>query len=129
MRKRDEDFLEPDLTPLIDVVFILLIFFLVTSVFKKQELAMILNLPKSGTSESIDQKLKKLVIEMKDNSVFINDKEVQYKELTSILKNNDSNMTIQIRSDKDTRYYKVIEVLDILKENNFLNINLITQKR
>ena len=36
-----------DLTPVIDVVFILLIFFIVTSVFKKDELALMLDLPEA----------------------------------------------------------------------------------
>jgi biopolymer transport protein ExbD len=45
MKRREA--LVPDMTPLIDVVFILLIFFIVTSVFKKEELALLLNLPDS----------------------------------------------------------------------------------
>ena len=45
MKRREP--LTPDLTPLIDVVFILLIFFIVSSVFKKEELALMLSLPVS----------------------------------------------------------------------------------
>ena len=39
MKKRSRETLSPDLTPLIDVVFLLLIFFMVSTVFKKEELA------------------------------------------------------------------------------------------
>ena len=50
-----------DLTPIIDVVFILLIFFIVSSVFKKDELALVLNLPTSSAQE-IELKQKEIII-------------------------------------------------------------------
>jgi biopolymer transport protein ExbD len=40
-----------DMTPLIDVVFLLLIFLLITTTFKKKQLALELNLPRAGQSE------------------------------------------------------------------------------
>ncbi|MFY4744115.1 ExbD/TolR family protein, partial [Aliarcobacter butzleri] len=49
------------LTPVIDVVFILLIFFIVTSVFKKKELALLLDLPTSNAKE----------MEVKEEQIFI----------------------------------------------------------
>lgn len=128
MKKRDEEFLEPDLTPLIDVVFILLIFFLVTSVFKKQELAMILNLPSSESTEKSKIETKDTTIEMKDNQIVIAGKKIKLENLDTFLKDRDNKGVVHIRSDKMTRYYKVISVLDVLKRNNFTNINLVTEK-
>ena len=61
MKKRE--ILTPDITPLIDVVFILLIFFIVSSVFKKDELALVLNLPTSSAKE-IELKQKEIIIEL-----------------------------------------------------------------
>ena len=49
MKRRES--LGLDLTPVIDVVFILLIFFIVTSVFKKDELALVLDLPSSNAKQ------------------------------------------------------------------------------
>jgi len=43
MKRREH--IAPDLTPLIDVVFLILIFFMVSSTFKKEELALLLTLP------------------------------------------------------------------------------------
>ena len=40
-----------DITPLIDVVFLLVIFLLITTTFKKKQLALELNLPRAGQSE------------------------------------------------------------------------------
>ena len=64
MRKRSREASTIDLTPLIDVVFLLLIFFMVSTVFKKEELALILNLPSGETSESKSNNNKSLQIEV-----------------------------------------------------------------
>ena len=129
MKKRDDEFLEPDLTPLIDVVFILLIFFLVTSVFKKEELSMILNLPKSESGETSNSKdTKKIVIEVKNNKYLLSGKEIQSSDLNKILKTFNSKRPVHIRSDRETPYYKVVDILDELRKNKFTEINLITVK-
>ncbi len=61
MKRRES--LGLDLTPVIDVIFILLIFFIVTSVFKKEELALILDLPTSSAKEmKIDDEQIQLLI-------------------------------------------------------------------
>ncbi|MFA7092415.1 MAG: biopolymer transporter ExbD, partial [Arcobacteraceae bacterium] len=73
MKRREK--LNTDLTPLIDVVFILLIFFIVTSVFKKDELALILDLPKSNAKESqIEQ--REITIELSEEKLAFKGKEI-----------------------------------------------------
>ena len=62
MRKHRET-LTPDITPLIDIVFILLIFFIVSSVFKKEELALTLDLPNASAKE-LEVELKQLSVEL-----------------------------------------------------------------
>ena len=73
MKKRE--ILTPDITPLIDVVFILLIFFIVSSVFKKDELALVLNLPTSSAQE-IELKQKELIIELNSDKLAVYGKEI-----------------------------------------------------
>ena len=66
MKRRES--LGLDLTPVIDVIFILLIFFIVTSVFKKEELALILDLPTSSAKEmKIDD--EQIFIELSKNKL------------------------------------------------------------
>ena len=128
MRKRDEEFLTPDLTPLIDVVFLLLIFFLVSSVFKKQELALLLNLPESETSGKVQTDKKDITIELNNGEIALNGKKISIESLGPALKALPKKSLINIRSDKKTLYYKVIEILDILKNNQLTNVNLVTQQ-
>lgn len=83
MKRREH--LGLDLTPIIDVVFILLIFFLVTSVFKKEELALMLDLPSSNAKE-MQIKQEQIFIELSVNKLAIKGIEVSFESLEDNLK-------------------------------------------
>ncbi|NPA60533.1 MAG: biopolymer transporter ExbD, partial [Epsilonproteobacteria bacterium] len=78
MKRREP--LTPDITPLIDVVFILLIFFLVSSTFKKDELALDLILPKSGEAEELIKK-EDISIELSKTKIALKGKELNFTDL------------------------------------------------
>ncbi len=127
MKKRE--ILTPDVTPLIDVVFILLIFFIVSSVFKKDELALALNLPTSSAKE-IELKEKEVIIEINSEKLAIYGKEINLENLDlemNKIKNKKRNIIFKI--DKDVKYEKVVSVLDILQKNNLFSISLVTQSK
>jgi len=127
MKKRE--ILTPDITPLIDVVFILLIFFIVSSVFKKDELALVLNLPTSSAKE-IELKHKEVIIELDIEKLAIYGKETSLDELDEqISKIKDKERNIIFRIDKEVKYEKVVQVLDILQKNELFNISLLTDKK
>ena len=112
MKKRE--ILTPDITPLIDVVFILLIFFIVSSVFKKDELALVLNLPTSSAQE-IELKEKEIIIELNDEKLAIYGNETSYESLEEeIIKIEDKERNIIFRIDKDVKYEKIIKVCLLL---------------
>lgn len=127
MRKHRE-FLVPDLTPLIDIVFLLLIFFLVTSVFKKEDVALLLNLPKSSySSQEINNKdiniyitIEKIQLENEEITI-----EALDQELSKIL---NKNSLINVRIDKEVKYQKIINILDLLKKYELLNLALVSEK-
>ena len=127
MKKREV--LTPDVTPLIDVVFILLIFFIVSSVFKKDQLALALNLPTSSAKE-IELKEKEVIIEINSEKLAIYGKEINLENLDlemNKIKNKKRNIIFKI--DKDVKYEKVVSVLDILQKNNLFSISLVTQSK
>lgn len=127
MKKRE--ILTPDITPLIDVVFILLIFFIVSSVFKKDELALVLNLPTSSAQE-IELKEKEIIIELNDEKLAIYGNETSYESLEEeIIKVTDKERNIIFRIDKDVKYEKIIKVLEILQKHELFNISLITDTK
>jgi biopolymer transport protein ExbD len=127
MKKRE--ILTPDITPLIDVVFILLIFFIVSSVFKKDELALVLNLPTSSAQE-IELKQKEIIIELNSEKLALYGKESTLESLEEeIIKIEDKERNIIFRIDKEVKYEKIIEVLGILQKHQLFNISLITDNK
>jgi biopolymer transport protein ExbD len=126
MKRRET--LSPDLTPLIDVVFILLIFFIVSSVFKKEELALALNLPDSN-GEQLEVELKQLSIELSKDSLAYMGKKLSFEQLNKHLSNIKNNKKdIIVRIDKDVAYHRVVKVLDILQKYNLNNLALVTKQ-
>lgn len=127
MRKKRET-ISPDLTPLIDVVFILLIFFIVSSVFKKEELALVLDLPSSSAKE-LEIEPKELFIELSKDKIAVYGVEVSFKELDDKLSKIDATKeSIILRIDKNVVYERVVKVLDNLQKYELTNLSLVTKK-
>ena len=127
MRKHRE-FLAPDLTPLIDVVFLLLIFFLVSSVLKREDLAFLLNLPKSQYSVEVINP-KNINISLNLDEIYMEDKKIDFEDLDkNLYEIENKNTSVNVRIDEEVKYQRIIKIFDILKKNNFSNIALVSQK-
>lgn len=117
-----------DLTPIIDVVFILLIFFLVTSVFKKEELALRLDLPKANAKELAIKK-EQIFIELSVDKLAIKGIEVSFESLEDNLKAiENKNDAVIVRIDKKVHYERVVKVLDLLQKYSLNNLALVTNE-
>ncbi len=128
MRAKKRETIAPDLTPLIDVLFILLIFFLVTSVFKKEELALILDLPSSNAKELMIEK-KEVSIEIGIEQMAIFGKKVTINQLNFELhKIKDKKSDIIIRIDKNVKYEKIVKVFNLLQKYELNNLFLVTKR-
>ncbi len=115
------------MTPLVDVVFLLLIFFLVTSVFKKEELALLLNLPSAQKGEKVLEK-KEISIELSEKSVALNGIKLKMAELESELaKVKEKKRPVVLRIDKHVRYERIIKLLNILKRYELNNLVLVEE--
>ena len=127
MTKRREP-LTPDLTALIDVVFILLIFFIVSSVFKKEELSLQLSLPTSS-SQKLEVEVRQINIELGIEKIAFGGVELDFdslgKELSKVTK---KDKPIIIRIDKKVPYERVIKILDLLQKYSLNNLALVTSK-
>ncbi len=124
MKRRES--LPIDLTPLIDVVFILLIFFIVTSVFKKEELALMLDLPSSHAKE-VRIEEKQIGIELSTTDIAYKGKKITLEKLALEFEDiDDKKQSIIFRIDKDVRYDRVVKILDLLQKHNLNNLALVT---
>jgi biopolymer transport protein ExbD len=127
-RRSRREAISMDLTPLIDIVFLLLIFFLVTSSFKKEELALLLKLPKTEQGTGNEKKLEQLTIELSNEDIAINGKKSSMEELPATFEKANKESLINLRVDGDVKYTRLVKVLDLLQMNKLENISLITDK-
>ena len=125
--KKKRALLTPDLTPLIDVVFLLLIFFIVSSTFNKYG-SIKVELPTS-TMESVkdDENEALEIIIDKDNRYFINYKEdkkreVTFEELDSYLISGVK--SVAITGDKNLKYQNIIDVVSKVKNHEIENLGI-----
>ena len=115
------------LTPIIDVVFILLIFFMLATNFNKVgELNMDLS-KESSQSSNEDIKLIKLVVKQ-DNSVISNGKIYDDDELLTMLrlavKEEAQQYAIILTAKDDVTYQRYLSLMSFLKKNKIDNISL-----
>lgn len=127
-RKQRRESLAMDLTPLIDMVFLLLVFFLVTSTFKKDELALLLKLPTAEQGTGSEKKVEQLTIELSNDEIAVNNTKATIEELPGILEKAKKESLVNLRVDGDVRYTRLVKVLDLLQINKLENISLITEK-
>jgi biopolymer transport protein ExbD len=128
MKKRREP-LTPDLTALIDVVFILLIFFIVTSVFKTPKMALKLSLPNANAKE-IKTKTKDITIALNKTKLTFNNQLTTWDKIDLSLQNiKKKDKLITIKIDKTVQYNRVVKLLDILQKYQLNNLALITTKQ
>ncbi|MCH9814114.1 MAG: biopolymer transporter ExbD [Epsilonproteobacteria bacterium] len=126
MKRREH--LSPDLTPIIDVVFLILIFFMVSSTFKKEELALLLTLP---DSQHATQEIKKedLYIELSVEEIALKGEKVSFEELDSVFAKVEDNLKpINVRIDKEVTYQRVVKLLDLLNKYGLNNLALENKK-
>lgn len=123
--KKKRALLTPDLTPLIDVVFLLLIFFIVSTTFNKYG-NIDIDLPTSTlASEETKDKNLEIIID-KDNRYFITlgDKknvEITFEELDSYLNGVES---VSVTGDKELKYQYIIDIITKLKQHGIENLGI-----
>lgn len=134
LRPRNNDDVELNLTPLIDVVFLLLIFFMVSTTFvKKSEIK--LDLPEaSSTVMPDDQDIVKVSIDAKGR-YFVNETPLVNSQATTIEKaikeaaGENKEPMIVINADKQATHQSVVSVLDASRRLNFLRITFATERK
>jgi len=114
-----------DIVPLIDVVFLLLIFFMLTSSFIFQP-GIKVNLPKAITSEVL-HKNSLIIIVTKDDSIYLDERVITIDELTTRLTiAAREDRPLLIKADRGASLGKVVEVWDLCREEGISQINIAT---
>ena len=119
--------LRMELSPLIDCIFQLLIFFMLSSTFLTPSIKLTLPTAEAGSVSSSD---KIMVTLSSDDTIYINKQQVTFEtlgpEIRKLLQDSDEK-TITIRGDSDINFSAFVRALDIAKQNGAVNVNIAHQ--
>ena len=116
-----------DFAPLIDVVFLLLIFFMLTSSYIFQP-GIRVNLPRAITSEALSEKNIVITITA-ENMTYVDGKLVTISELSSRLKDvSDLRRSILIKADEKASLGRVVKIWDICRQSGISRVNIATSQ-
>jgi biopolymer transport protein ExbD len=116
-----------DIAPLIDIVFQLLIFFMLTSSFIMQP-GIKVNLPKAATSEVIKSENVEIII-TRENVTYLNGKLVNKEEIKSYLTQaGKRTQTVLIKADSHASLGRVVEIWDMCRDLGIAQVNIATNQ-
>ncbi len=119
-----------NVTPLVDVMLVLLIIFMVTAPMLHQGIEVAL--PRAA-AENLQQKSEDpLILSInRDGMVYVRDTPIHPTQLAArllpMLKAR-ADQTVYLKGDRDVPYGKVIEVLDLLHESGIQKVGMVTEK-
>ena len=125
-RREQEENYSLELTPLIDVVFLLLIFFMVSTEFVDFSRRMDITLPTSKAA-SDDEVVKNLEIEMtKDKKIYIRGRRTSLEQLEASLAKLRKPQDVKtiIRADEEIEYGFVVKVMGLLQAAQVTDISI-----
>lgn len=133
LRQAGGDEPEVNLTPLIDVVFILLIFFMVSTTFQKESEIKI-ELPEASADPVEEKKdVLELVIDA-EGRYFIDQQQVVNTELDTLKKaiskflGDRTSIPVVIRADRRTPYESVVRAMDATSQLGLVQMSLATSQ-
>ncbi|KPK97379.1 MAG: hypothetical protein AMJ95_09275 [Omnitrophica WOR_2 bacterium SM23_72] len=116
-----------DIAPLIDIIFQLLIFFMLTSSFIMQP-GIRINLPKAVTSEVVRFENVEIMV-TGENILYLNGKVITMAELKELLKQAaQRKQAILIKSDRRASLGRVVEIWDMARDLGVNQINIATNQ-
>lgn len=112
-----------NLTSMIDVIFILLVFFMISTQFKNSSIKMLL--PKLEKGSSAEAMQKEPEISANAELIFFNEMQVSEQELEKNLLNlskEKPEMTVRFKGDKNISYQRFLEIYSIIERSGIKKI-------
>lgn len=119
-----------NLAPMIDVVFLLLIFFITASSLRVSEVETNINLAETGVEkESRDSTIVIAVTE--EGKIYVGEKEMEINELEGFLKLSleEHNSEVSVYADRKVAFQEVVRVMDIVKKSGVENLSFVLNRK
>ena len=121
----------PNLTPLIDIVFLLLVFFMLTSHFV-QEQSLNIELPVADSGDAVGEDNQLEVVIAKDGRLLINDHFVEDEALQEVLRSalaGQEDKQVRIRGDRTSPLGRSVTVLDAARRAGASGVDIVSEQK
>lgn len=119
-----------NIAPLVDVVFLLLLFFMLTS-HLIQEPAIRIKLPESKTADAQNDQVKSILI-TKNEEIYFLDKRIDLENLKRAITNSSEDITkdfLRIKADREADVGLLVKVIDEVRLSGVDNFSIVTERR
>lgn len=123
---------QPDLMiiPMIDIMFFLLVFFMISTIYMVEQRSLPVQLPKAA--QAVSENKPSFVVTMKeDGTLWLEEKQLSSDALAwqvQMESRRNKNFSVLLRADERASYGKVVAVLDLLKHSGAERFALATEK-
>lgn len=125
----NEPYDEVNVTPMLDLAYVLLIIFIILTTATVQGIKV--NLPKASEAPSLAQSRTKAISITGDGTIYLDTFVVSTDELESLLRQYkavDPTLPVIVKADSNVAYQRVVDVLDMLGKLEITQIGLVTQR-
>ena len=120
-----------DLTPMVDVVFLLLIFFMISTTFVETP-GLSIKLPESSAERIAREPQEFKVYLSKQGDIYLGEEKVTmeaFRQALQARQSEASTTTFLLLADQEARHGKVVTLMDLAKESGFVKLAIATEQR
>ena len=120
-----------DMTPMVDVVFLLLIFFMISTTFVESP-GISIKLPESS-SQTIDREPKEIKVYLsQEGDIYHGEKKISIDDFRGLLAEHQADAkqtTVLLLADQESRHGKVVILMDLARDAGFTKLAIATEQR
>jgi len=130
-KEKDETEYSINILPMIDIIFAILSFFIISSLYLTKIDTIKVNLPKSSTAVREQNKPQIITIDNNEN-IYFNSNEISLTNMSSLIRTNIENLEepiVILRADTSVKHGFIVNLLDELRKIENLKIGISTEKQ